>query len=101
MEQIDLANVDVFFVSQMTLHIWLTFPHGSLTVNLTVLLIWIYSFLLRLVFLLQSLFLLWEIMITLLPLFPFTFFQTQKMDAPFLSLCTVFYAISCNIDEVL
>ena len=50
MEKIGLVNFDVFFLSQMTLPNWLTFPLGSLTVTLTDLLFWIYSFLLRLVF---------------------------------------------------
>ena len=54
MEKIGLVNFDVFFLSQMTLPNWLTFPLGSLTVTLTDFLFWIYSFLLMLVFLLQS-----------------------------------------------
>ena len=43
------------FLSQMTLPRWLTFLLGSLTVILTVLLFWIYLFLLALVFVLQCL----------------------------------------------
>ena len=63
------------FLSQMTLLRWLTFLHGSQTVILIVLLFWTYFFLLTLVFVLQWLFLLWEILIMLLCQFPLTFQQ--------------------------
>ena len=49
------------------------FPTGSLTVTLTVLLFWIYFFLLTLVFVLQWLSLHWKILIMLLSQFPLTF----------------------------
>ena len=50
MELIDLVNSVIIFLSQMTLLRWLTFLPESLTVTLTVLLFWIYSFFLTLVF---------------------------------------------------
>ena len=56
---------------------WLTFLRRSLTVTLTVLLFWVYFFLLTLVFLLQWLSLHWEIMVMLLSQFPLTFCKTQ------------------------
>ena len=66
------------FLSQMTLLRWLTFLHGSQTVILIVLLFWTYFFLLTLVFVLQWLFLLWEILIMLLCQFPLTFQQIHN-----------------------
>ena len=66
------------FSSQMTLLRWLTFPLESLTVILTVLFFRISFFLLMVVFVLQWLSLLWEILIMLLSQFPLTFCQTQK-----------------------
>ena len=62
-----------FFLSQMILLRWLTFLLGSLNVTLTILLFWIYSFLLTLAFVLQWLSLHWEILFMLLSQFPFTF----------------------------
>ena len=59
--------------SHMTLLRWLTFVLASLTMTLTVLLFWIYLFLLTLVFILQWLSLQWEILIMLLSQFPLTF----------------------------
>ena len=56
----------------------INFPLGSLTVTLTVLLFWIYLFLLTLLFVLQRLSLHWEILIMLLSQFPLTFQQTQN-----------------------
>ena len=67
----------------MTLFRWLTFLLGSLTVTLTVLLFWIYFYLLMLVFVLQWLSLYLEIVIMLLSQFPLTSHQTQNWDAPF------------------
>ena len=61
-ELIDLVNSVIIFLSQMTLLRWLTFLLGSQTVILTVLLFWIYLFLLTLVFVLQWLSLYWEIL---------------------------------------
>ena len=55
--------------SQMALLRWLTFLLGSQTVILIVLLFWICVFFLTLVFVLQWLYLHWEILIMLLPCF--------------------------------
>ena len=52
-ELVDLVNFDIIFVSQMILLRWLTLLLESLTVTFTVLLSWIYLFLLTLVFVLQ------------------------------------------------
>ena len=70
-EQIDLVNSAI-----MTLLRWLTFLLGSLAVTLTVLLFWIYLFLLTLVLSLQWLSLHWEILIMMLSHFPLIFHQT-------------------------
>ena len=53
MELIALVNSVLIFVSQMTLLRLLTFRLEALTVTLTVLLFWIYFYLLTLVFVLQ------------------------------------------------
>ena len=63
--------VNSVMIFQMTLIRWLTFLLGYLTVTLTVLLFWIYLFLLRLVFVLQWL----SLQLSHLAL---TFRQTQK-----------------------
>ena len=47
------VNYVIIFLSQMTLRRWLTFLFESQTVILTLLLFWIYSFLLLLLFVLQ------------------------------------------------
>ena len=65
-ELIDLVNSVIIFLSQITLLRWLTFLLGPKIVILTVLLFWIYFFLLTLVFVLQWLSLHWEILIMLL-----------------------------------
>ena len=62
----------------MTLLKWLTFLLGSQTVILIVLLFWFYFFFLTLVFVLQWLFLHWEILIMLLSQFPLTFHQIHN-----------------------
>ena len=72
-EQIDLVNTVVIFLSQMTLLRWLNFLLGSQTVILIVLLFWISFFLLTLVFVLQWLSFHWEILILWLSQFPLTF----------------------------
>ena len=54
-ELVDLLNSVVIFLCQMTLLRWLTFLLGSQTMILTVLLFWIYIFLLTLVFVLLRL----------------------------------------------
>ena len=81
---VDLGGTDrpgelCYNFSQMSLLGWFTFLHKSLFVILTVLLFWIYLFLLILVFVLQWSFLHWEILIMLLSHFPLTFIQTQRL----------------------
>ena len=66
-ELIDLVK------SQATLLRWLTFLLAPQTVVLTVLLFWIYFFLLMLIFALQWLSLHWEILIMFLSQFPLAF----------------------------
>ena len=66
------------FLSQTTLLRWLTLLLGSLTVVLTVLVLWISCFLLRLVFIKQWLSLHWKILIMLLSQFPLTFHWTHN-----------------------
>ena len=86
-ELIDLTNSVIIsndlVLFQMTLLKWLTFLFGYLTVTLTVLLFWIYFFLLTLVFVLQRLSLHSKILTMLLPQFPVTFKQTQNGTGPF------------------
>ena len=53
MELIDLVDSVIIFLSQMTLLRWLIFLLKFLTVTLTVLLFWIYFFLLMLAFVVQ------------------------------------------------
>ena len=50
---IDLVNSVIIYLLQTTVLRWLTFLLGSQTVNLTVLVFWIYLFLLMVVFVLQ------------------------------------------------
>ena len=69
---IDLNSI-IVFLSQTTLLRWLIFLLGSLIVTLTVLLFWIYLFLLTPVFVLQWISIHREILIMLLPQFPLTF----------------------------
>ena len=76
MELINLVNSVIILLSQMTLLRWLTFLLGSQTV--IVLLFWIFFLYLMLVFVIQWLFLHWEILIMLLSQFPFTFHQIQN-----------------------
>ena len=73
----NLVNSVIIILSQMKLLRWLTFLLASLTVTLTVSLFWIYLFYLTLVFFLKWLSLHWEILIMLLPQYPFTFCKTQ------------------------
>ena len=77
-EQIDLVKSVMIFLSQMTLLRWLTFLLGSQTVILIDLLCWIYFFFLTVAFVLQWLFLHWEILIMLLSRFPLTFHQIHN-----------------------
>ena len=72
MKLIDLVNSVIIVLSQIILLRWLTFLLGSLTVTLTVLLFWIYLFLLTLGFNLHLLTLHWEILIMLFSRFPLT-----------------------------
>ena len=79
-ELIDLVNSVIIFLSQITLLRWLTFLLGSQTVILIVLLFWIYFFLLTLVFVLQWLSLLCEILVVSVSIdFP----TNSQRDAPF------------------
>ena len=72
-EQIDLENSVIIFLSQITLLRRLTFLLGSQTVIFAVLLFYIYFFLLKLAFVPQWLSLHWEILIMLLSQFSLTF----------------------------
>ena len=85
-ELIDLVNSVIMFLSQMTLFRWLTFLLGSQTVILTVLLFWVYFFLLMLVFLLQWFSLHWEILIMLLSQFPLTSHHNHNRVPYFIAL---------------
>ena len=76
----------IIFLSQMTLFRWLTFLLASLTVVLTVLLFWIYLFLLMQVFVLQWLFLCLEIQIMLLSLFSLIFLHIHNGMPCFIAL---------------
>ena len=62
----------------MTLLRWLAFLFGLHTVILTILLFWIYLFLLMLVFVLQWFSLHWEILIMFMSQFPLTFYQIHS-----------------------
>ena len=84
-DMIDLLNSVITFLSQTTLLKWLTFLLGSQTVILTVLLFWIYFFLLMLVFVLQWLSLHWEILIMLVSQFALTFYQIHKGMSHFIA----------------
>ena len=66
------------FIFQMTLLRWLTFLLGLLTVTLTILLFWIYLFLLTLLYVQQWPSLHWQVLNMFLSQFPFTFGQTQN-----------------------
>ena len=72
---IDLVN-SVVITDDLTHFKCLTFLLGSLIVTCTVMLFWIYLFLLSLVFVLRWLSLQLEILIMLLSQFPLTFHQT-------------------------
>ena len=73
-----LVNSVIIFLSQMLLLRWLTFLLGSQTVNLIVLLFWIYFFFLTLVYVPQWPSLHWEILIMWFSQFPLTFHQIHK-----------------------
>ena len=86
---VKLINLGNYLLSQTTLLRWLTFLLRSLTVTLTVLLFWIYLFLLTLAFVLQWFSFHWEILIILLHQFPLTFHQTLNGMSPWLAAaCT-------------
>ena len=85
-ELIDLVNSVVIFLSKTTLPRWLTFLLESLTAILTVLLFWIYFFLLMIVFVLQWLSLHWEILTMLLSHFLLTFHDIHNMMPRFITL---------------
>ena len=82
-ELIDLVNSVIIFLPQTTLLRCLTFLLGSLTVTLTVLLFWIYLFLLMPVYVLQWVSLHWEILIMLLSQLQFYFPINSKRDPLF------------------
>ena len=73
-----MGLVNPAMIFQMTLLRCLTLLIASLTVTLTVLLFWIYLFLLTVAFVLQWLSLHREIMFMWLSQFPLTFHQTQN-----------------------
>ena len=83
LELIDLVNFVLIFLSQMVLLRWFGFLLGSQTVILTVLVFWIYFFLLMLVFLPQWLSLHWQILIMLFSQFPLEFPSYLEQDALF------------------
>ena len=78
MEQLDMAKSVIILLSQMTLLRWFTFLLRSLTETLTVLLYWIFLFLLTRIFGLEWLSLHWKILIMLLAQLNFFFCETQK-----------------------
>ena len=82
-ELLDLVSSFIIFLSQLTLLRWLFFVLGYLTVNFTVMLFWIYVFLLVLVFVLQWLSLHWKILI-MSSRFPLTFVKLER-ECPILS----------------
>ena len=84
---------DFSISSQMTLHRWLTFLFSSLTVFLTVLLFWMSSFRLTLVFDPEWLSLHWIILIILLFQFPLTFRQSQNSMSILVLIGMVFMII--------
>ena len=81
-ELIDLVNSVIIFLSHMTLLRWLTFLLGSLTLTLTVLLFWIYLFLMTLVSVRQWLSLHLVILIMFLSQFPLTTFRQTNNGIP-------------------
>ena len=85
-ELIDLLNSVIIFLSQMTVPRLLTFLLASQTVGLTVLLFWIYLFLVMLVFALQWLSLHWEILIMLLSQSPLNFHHIDNGMPRFITL---------------
>ena len=82
----DILGEFCYNFSQEILLIWLTFLLGSQTVILTVLLFWIYLFILMLVFVLKWLSLHWEILIMLLSQFPLTFHHMHNGMSRFIAL---------------
>ena len=91
-ELIDLMNSVIIFVSQTTWLRLLTFLLGSQTVNLTVLLFWIYFILLMLVFVLQWLFLHWESSM-LLSHFPLTFYHIHNEMPCFIAVLMIIFVL--------
>ena len=83
--------------SQTTLLRWLTFILRSLTVAVTVLLFWIYLFLLVLVFILQWLSLHWEILIFFLCQFPLTFIKLKAGWPVSLLALWLFYLVTIYV----
>ena len=86
LQMIDLVNSVIMFLARMTLLRWLTLLRGFLTVILTVLLFWVFFFLMVLVLVLQWLSLHWKILIMMLSQFPFTFHHVHKRMSHFIAL---------------
>ena len=78
MEQRDLFNFAIIFLSQKILLRWLPILRKSLTVTLTALPFWVCFFLVMLVFVLQWLLIRQEIVIMFLSQFPLSSYQTPK-----------------------
>ena len=94
---LSFENSVIIIPSQMTLLKWLTFLPGSQAVTLTVLLFWIYLFLLTLVFLLQWLSLHWEILIMLLSQFPLTFHHIHNKIPCFITMLMIILVLISTV----
>ena len=82
------TDILVNSVTVFLLYSWLTFLQEFLTVTLTVLLFWIYSFHLGLIFVLRWLSLLWEILIKLMSRYPLTLCLTKEGMSILIELLT-------------
>ena len=82
---VDLKDLVNSVITSNYLTQMITFLLGSLTVTLTILLFWIYLFLLTRLFALWWLSSYWEILIMLLSQFPMTFHQTQNRMPHFIA----------------
>ena len=100
-ELIDLLNSVIIFLSQMTLPRLLTFLLASQTVGLTVLLFWIYLFLVMLVFALQWLSLHWEIHSMLLSYFPLTFHHIRNGIPRFIALLATILVLIGTVQMII
>ena len=100
-DEVLLINPSAMFLSQMTLLRWLAFLLGSQTVILTVLIFWVYVFLLKLAFVLQWLSLNWEILIILLSQFPLTFHRIHNGMPRFTALLMVILVLIGTVFEII